>query len=114
MTKDNLVFLKHIIDSISDIENSIKYISRVYFENDHDIKDANVRRLEIIGEAVKNLSSEFKKQYSNINWAKIAGLRDIVTHAYFKIDLDIIWEIITRDIPILKKQIKEILKKEKQ
>ena len=64
--------------------------------------------MEIIGEAVKNIPNDFKEKYIEIPWKKIAGLRDILMHAYFGIDLDITWNIIKKDLPDLKEKILNI------
>ena len=66
---------------------------------DEKTVDAVVRNLEIIGEAVKNITEEIRKEYNDIEWRKIAGLRDILIHHYFGINLPIIWDIVTRKIP---------------
>jgi len=75
-------------------------------------KDAIVRELEIIGEAVKNLSPGFTSKYPDVEWSQIARTRDIIIHRYFGLDLNVIWNIVKEDLPRLKKDIKEILDKE--
>jgi uncharacterized protein with HEPN domain len=74
------------------------------------IQDAVIRNIEIIGEAGKNLSLEFKEKHSNIPWIDIIGMRDKLIQGYFGVDLDIVWRVIQKDLPILKKQIQEIIK----
>ncbi|MEK6817208.1 MAG: DUF86 domain-containing protein [Nanoarchaeota archaeon] len=113
MKKDPLIFISHILDAINDIEESIEGLSEEQFVKNKDIRDSNVRRLEIIGEATKNLPEEFIKKYTDTPWKDIAGMRDKIIHHYFGIDLEEIWKVIKKDIPKLKKQITEILKKEK-
>ncbi len=112
MKRDNLLFLDDILENIKLIENSTKNLSKEDFHKNRDIQDATIRRLEVIGEAVKNLSEEFKKKYSKIEWRKIAGTRDVVIHAYFGINLEIIWKVIKEDLFKLKNEIKKIMKKE--
>ncbi|MEK7548174.1 MAG: HepT-like ribonuclease domain-containing protein, partial [Patescibacteria group bacterium] len=63
------------------------------------LQDAVTRRLEIIGEAVKNLPTELKKKYSKVPWKKITGTRDILIHEYFGTDFDLIWEVVKRELP---------------
>ncbi len=109
---EDVPYLKHILDAINDIEHSIKNLSRTEFKDNKDVKDATVRRIEIIGEAVKNISLELKKKYPHIEWKKIAGSRDVMIHAYFNVDLDIVWDIVKKDVPALQKQIKHILEQE--
>lgn len=111
MTSGNdLVFIEHILGSITDIEESTSGLSKGDFIESKDLKDATIRRIEIIGEAVKNISESTKKKYPKIEWKKIAGTRDRLVHAYFSVDLDITWEIIKIGLPELRKQILEIKK----
>src|SRR3989344_7933351 len=105
---EDLPYVKHIRDAIEDIEASVRGLSKGDFKKTKDAKDAAVRRIEIIGEAVKNISKELKQAHSEVEWSKIAGARDIMIHAYFKVDWDIVWDIVKRDIPDLKKKIQNI------
>ena len=82
------------------------------FNSKQVIQDAVIRRIAIIGEAVKNISMNFREKYSEIAWKKIAGMRDKVIHGYFNVDIEIIWNVIVKDIPILKNQIEDIIDKE--
>lgn len=108
MTKQDLPYLQHILDAIDDIEQSVKTFSKQQFVKNKDVRDANVRRIEIIGEAVKNISPTTRKKYKDIEWNKIAGTRDRMIHQYFGVDLDIIWNIIINDLPKLKQEILKI------
>jgi len=89
MKKDSQIFLSHILESIDWIEKYIAGLKRDDFFEDKKIQDAVMRRLEIIGEAVKNLSANFKKKYNFIPWQKIAGMRDFLIHEYFGVDVDL-------------------------
>ena len=113
MKKEPLVFIEHILESIKNIENFSQRLSKSKFARDRLRQSAIIREIEIIGEAVKNLPFDFTKKYSNIPWKGIAGMRDKITHHYFGLDLDTIWDIIKEDIPRLKKDIQNILDKEK-
>lgn len=110
MRKDPQVFLKHILESIEWIEKETKSISKDKFIQNVPTQDIVIRRLEIIGEAVKNLPADFKKKYPDTPWQKIAGLRDKLIHGYFGIDLELVWEIVQKNLPPFKKQITEVLK----
>ncbi|HIG94104.1 MAG: hypothetical protein QT05_C0014G0002 [archaeon GW2011_AR13] len=112
MKRDLILFVEDILQNIELIEESIKNISKLKFETNKLLIDATVRRIEVIGEAAKNLPEVFKNKYPNVEWRKIAGTRDIIIHAYFGIDLDIIWNIIKNDLSKLKKEMENILNKE--
>ena len=80
------------------------------FANNRLIRHATIKELEIIGEAVKNIPEEIKDKYPQIPWKNIAGMRDILVHAYFKVDTAIVWGVIKERLPELKEQIEKILK----
>jgi uncharacterized protein with HEPN domain len=111
MRKQPEIFLKHILESIDEAERHIKDITKDEFLKDVKAQDAVVRRLEIIGEAAKNLPATFKNKYPYVPWKKIAGTRNILVHEYFGVDLNLVWEMIKRDLPKLKKNILKILRK---
>ncbi len=110
MKRELELFIEDILESIKLIEKYIGNTSKVSFGNNQKLKDSVIRRLEIIGEAVKNIPNNFKEKYPEVPWKKIAGLRDIITHTYFNIDLDITWEIIKKDLPDLKERMLKIKK----
>lgn len=111
MKKDPKILLLDILDSIEKIEEYTKNISEDKFFNDPQIQDAVVRRIGIIGEAVKNLPAPLRNKHPYIPWKKIAGTRDVIIHDYSGIDIDLVWEIANKDILKLKKQITELLEK---
>ena len=90
MKKDIRVFIQDILESIKLIEDYAKGVSEEDFldkDNNLQMKDAIIRRLEIIGEAVKNIPDGFKRKYPNIPWKQISGMRDILIHEYFGVKL---------------------------
>lgn len=109
--KDPKIFLEHILESINRIENDLNGLSEVEFSESLTIQDAVVRRLEIIGEAVRNLPASFRKKYFKIPWRKISGMRDVLIHEYFGVDMALVWKIANKDVPKLKRQISELLEK---
>ena len=106
--KNTVIYLLHITESISAIEEYLQGISETQFHNKRQLQDSVVRRLEIIGEAVKNVPLEYRDQHKNIPWKKIAGMRDKLIHHYFGVDLDLVWKISTETLPELKKQVQEL------
>jgi len=109
MKKDPRLFLTHILESILLIEQYLQGVTEDHFYTSTEKQDLIVRRLEIIGEATKNLPEEMRKNYPTIPWKKMAGMRDIITHQYFAINFKTVWETASLFIPQLKKQIEEIL-----
>jgi uncharacterized protein with HEPN domain len=109
MKKDPKVFLNHILDSIGEIEKNITNLDEVEFSQNTTVQDAVIRRLEIIGEATKNLPKSFKDKHPEVEWRKVAGLRDIIVHEYFGLSLRLVWKITQKDIPELKRQISKSL-----
>lgn len=110
MKKDDSIFLKHILESICKIEKFTKGITKSGFIKSVKTQDAVIRRLEIIGEATKNLSSYFKGKYTDVPWSEIARMRDKLIHGYFGVDLNITWSVVKNDLPSLKKKIEMTLK----
>ncbi len=103
-------FIFDISDSVNKILRFVSDLNRRDFFSDDKTFDAVMRNLEIIGEAAKKIPADIKEKYAEIEWKKIAGLRDIVVHEYFGIDEDIIWDVIENKIPELKENIEKIIK----
>ena len=93
MKKDPLIFVKHILESIKYIEKYIDGFRKKHFISNKLVQDAVIRRLEIIGEATKNLPEGFKNKHKEIPWIDVTDTRNKLIHHYFGIDLDITWDI---------------------
>jgi len=110
MKKDINIFLEHILESINLIEEYVRDKKKSDFLQSKQLQDSIMRRIEIIGEAIKNIPDDFKEKNNKIPWKQITGMRDILIHQYFGIDLNLTWEVIEKDLPKLKTQIISIKK----
>lgn len=108
-THNDITYLFHIRDAIARIEKYSKEITEKEFEKNELIQDAVIRQLEIIGEAVKQLSKSFTRVNNHINWKDIAGMRDKLIHDYLGVDIKLVWQTVVKDIPQLKKAILKLI-----
>ena len=110
--KLNSIYLKHILDEIDFIINETSNLTYDSFAENELYTRAFSRSIEIIGEAVKNLSQEFREKHSDIEWKKISGMRDKIIHHYFNVDYDLIWDVIKNKLPEIKEKIQKALEVE--
>jgi len=110
--RDPYLYVEDILKSIEKIKRYTAGMSFGDFIRDEKTIDAVLRNLEIIGEAAKNAPEEIRQKYSQIPWKEIAGMRDRLIHAYFGVDLEIVWQTIVSDLPKLEFELIKIIKKE--
>jgi uncharacterized protein with HEPN domain len=97
--------INHICDAIYEIENYVENVSFNDFSKSSEKKFASVKQLEIIGEAASRITKQTKLNHPEVEWAKIIALRNILVHEYYVIDEQVLWNIITNNLPSLKNQI---------
>jgi len=107
MPRDFEVYLEDIRQAIVKVRNYTAGLTRQSFAQDDMRIDAVIRNLEIIGEAAKMVPESIRTRFPLVEWKKIAGLRDILAHHYFEVDLDIIWDILQNKLPELERALSE-------
>jgi len=95
MARHNGVYLRHILDAMSLIEEYSADTEYNDFMNNRMLQDALIRELEIVGEATKNLTDDLKEKHPEVPWRRMAGMRDRLIHGYFGVDLDAVWDTVT-------------------
>jgi uncharacterized protein with HEPN domain len=110
MSRGYRIYLNDILASIKKIYHFVDDLEFDEFTRDEKTVDAVLYNLFIVGEAVKQIPSEVRSKHAEIEWRRIAGLRDIIAHEYFRVDLDIIWNIVKEELPILLIQIETLAK----
>lgn len=101
MSRDESLYLADIQDACKKVLKFTRGMTYRDFVHDDLHFDAVLRNLEIIGEAVKNISEETRQRYPDVKWRKIAGFRDIVAHEYFGVNEETVWDIVVNEIPSL-------------
>ena len=101
--------MRHILEEINFLEESSSCIEFSDLMRNREKQRAWLRSLEVIGEATKNLSKEFKEKYPEVEWRKIAGLRDKLIHHYFGVKWEIVWDVIKNEIPAIKLKVEVML-----
>jgi len=104
------LFVKDILDAIDKIEEFVGNMDYGEFMKDDKSSTAVVKKIEIIGEAIKNIPRDVRVKYKAIPWKDIVGMRNKITHNYFKIDYEIVWNVVKEKLPALKIQIEQVLK----
>lgn len=111
MSRDYKVYLEDILKAIDKIQKYTSGLDKDKLAADEKTLDAVLLNLEVVGEAVKNVPDEVRLAHPEVEWKKMAGLRDILVHEYFGINLEIVWDIVQNKLPPLRNHIKDILSK---
>ena len=108
MKKDPSIFLEHVLECIDLIGEYTKGKTKEEFLGSKKFQDAVIRRIEVMGEAVKNIPLEIRKAHPQVPWKQIAAMRDIIIHEYWGIDLKLTWKVATEQVPALRDDITKI------
>ncbi len=108
--KDDNVYVEHILSAIAKIEGYTEGFSLESFLKNMLVQDGVMREIEIIGEASKNFSPEFKEKVKEIPWRDVVGMRNKLIHDYFEVDIEAVWKTVQEDIPFLKNEFLKLKK----
>lgn len=109
MPRDDRVYLRHIADAIGRINEFVVDVSEDEFRRRRMVQSAVVREPEIIGEATRTLSEDFRREHAGVEWATVMAMRNRLIHAYFDVDLTVVWEVVHEDLPKLAAFVHRIL-----
>ncbi len=108
MIRDDQVYLAHIVDALEQISTYTNGMDDEAFRANRLVQDAVIRQFEIVGEATKNLSANFRESHSSLPWKDLAGFRDKLIHQYFGVDLSTVWQSVVDDVPFLLDEVQKI------
>jgi len=107
--RDPILYLTHVLESIELASAYVEGVDFQRFSESQQLQDAVIRRVEIIGEAVKNLPAEIRDAAPDVPWRRIAGMRDKIVHDYMGVDIELIWAVVQRDLPRLARDVRGLV-----
>jgi len=110
MSRSDAIYLRHILDAITRTESYTHGVDEAAFFAQPLLQDGVIRQIEIIGEAVKQLSSALRDRYPQIPWKDVAGMRDKLIHQYFSVDIGAVWLTAVHDLPAFKADVEAIVR----
>jgi len=107
--RDPLVFLDDIVEACRKIDLYTAGMTLEQFQGDDRTIDAVVRNFEVIGEAAKNIPADMRARMPEIEWNRVAGMRDVLIHGYFGVELEVVWRAVVESIPVLATAVRKFL-----
>jgi uncharacterized protein with HEPN domain len=108
MKRNPKVYVDDMLDSVARLEQYTAGVTYDEFSRNGQLQDAIVRRLEIIGEVARQIPEEIRQKHDAVPWKQIAGMRDILIHEYFNVNLHRVWQVLVVDLPVLKRELHKI------
>ena len=109
MSRDIETYLQDMLDAIQSVREYAAGMDKAALGADRRTLDAVLRNLEVLGEAAKQIPEDVRREAPEIDWRKMAGLRDILIHGYFIVDLDIVWDVVANRLAPLREQLGQLL-----
>jgi uncharacterized protein with HEPN domain len=103
-----------IVLACRDIEEFVEGLDEAQFKENRLVRSAAIHQIMIIGEATKRLSNGFRKKYRSVPWKTMAGMRDRLIHGYDKVDLDLVWYVVTTEVPVLRHELEPLVPDENE
>jgi uncharacterized protein with HEPN domain len=112
MKRRHLLFIKDMLDAADGIDAFVRGMGFDDFAADDKTVSAVVRKLEIIGEAAKNVPAAVRERHGSLPWSRLAKMRDRLAHGYFAVDNEIVWKVVTEELPVLKAELQRVYESE--
>jgi uncharacterized protein with HEPN domain len=110
MSFEPLEYLRHILTEVDYLLANSTSLAKDQFLGSETLRRAFVRSLEVIGEAAKKVPEDFREEHPKVEWRAMAGMRDRLIHGYFGVDYDLVWDVVSHKVPVLKHQIEDLIR----
>jgi len=112
MQRDDVILVRHMLDTARNIAQRVAVVSREEFDSDEDLRDALALRVQIVGEAASKVSQAFRTEHPEVPWGRIIGMRHRIVHDYLNVDFDILWQVAKKDVSELVPVLEQLVERE--
>ena len=109
MQKDDLVYVGHMLDTAQNAVKKLEHVKRASYDGDENLRLALAHLIQTLGEAARRVSPAFQQAHSEIPWSQVIGIRHKIVHDYLHVDFDIIWDVVSADLPPLIEKLKPLV-----